>query len=156
MSSKFSGWTIKNTSEGPIKKSGIKKTKKKKDDKKERLILSSLNHAGFNPERNYIFHPTRHWKFDLALPDHRIAIEYEGGIYSNGGHNRGPIYADNCIKYREAALLGWIVLRYTCDDIDCKKIYSKPNVKGKKTLLWQCQGTKGIVNDVKLLISKLT
>lgn len=35
-----------------------------------------------------------------------------------GGHTRGKAYIDNCHKYNTAHLLGWIVLRYTIDDVD--------------------------------------
>ncbi len=35
-----------------------------------------------------------------------------------GGHTRGPVYVDNCRKYTAACVLGWMVLRYTIDDID--------------------------------------
>lgn len=34
-----------------------------------------------------------------------------------GAHTRGPGFIDNCRKYNTAALLGWIVLRYTIDDL---------------------------------------
>ena len=63
------------------------------------------------PEREYRFHPTRRWRFDLAYPDLKIAFECEGGVWSRGRHNRGQGFINDCEKYNEAALLGWTVYR---------------------------------------------
>lgn len=69
------------------------------------------------PEEEYIFHPDRKWRFDFAYPDLMIGIECEGGTWAKeaGRHNRGKGFRDDCIKYNEAALLGWRVLRFTSD-----------------------------------------
>ena len=71
------------------------------------------------PEEEFRFHPERKWRFDFAYPDQKIAIECEGGTWAKkaGRHNRGVGFRDDCIKYNEAALLGWIVLRFTSDMI---------------------------------------
>ncbi len=61
----------------------------------------------------YKFHPKRKWRFDYAIPELMIAIEYEGGIFKKGRHVRGKGYTDDCEKYNEAALRGWKVLRFT-------------------------------------------
>ena len=63
--------------------------------------------------REYVFHPTRRWRFDWAFPGRKVAVEYEGGVFIGGGHTRGVIYGQNCEKYGEAQLSGWIVLRFT-------------------------------------------
>jgi very-short-patch-repair endonuclease len=84
----------------------------------EAAMLYNLRVAGLpEPEREYKFHPTRKWRFDFAYPERKIAIEAEGGVWTNGGHNRGKIYTSNCEKYNAAALMGWCVLRYTTDMI---------------------------------------
>ena len=57
------------------------------------------------------------WRFDFAWPSHLVAVEIEGGIFVRGGHNRGPIYDENCTKYNAACLLGWRLLRYTVVDL---------------------------------------
>ncbi len=67
-----------------------------------------------DPVREYKFHPERKWRFDYAFPSVKIALEYEGGIWVNGGHNRGLIYSGNCEKYNAATMLGWQVYRITC------------------------------------------
>ena len=62
----------------------------------------------------YFARPARQWRFDLALPELKIAIEIEGGIFAKAGggrHNRGAGMKADLDKYAEAALLGWLVLR---------------------------------------------
>lgn len=53
------------------------------------------------------------WRFDVAIPSLRIAIEIEGGIHTGGRHTRGKGYAGDVDKYNAATVLGWKVLRYT-------------------------------------------
>lgn len=65
------------------------------------------------PEREHLFHPTRKWRFDYAWPGQKVAVEVEGGIYTQGRHTRGKGYADDMEKYNAAALRGWTLLRYT-------------------------------------------
>lgn len=61
------------------------------------------------------FHPIRKWRFDWALvrSKKQIAIEYDGGVFTGGGHVRGMIFSSNCEKLNTAALMGWTVLRFT-------------------------------------------
>lgn len=65
------------------------------------------------------FHPLRKWKFDYANSILKIAIEIEGVTHEGGGgrHQRPEGYAQDCTKYNAAQLLGWIVLRYTPQQI---------------------------------------
>jgi len=65
------------------------------------------------PVREYRFHPTRRWRFDFAWPDLMLAVETEGGTWTNGRHNRGKGFEADCEKYGEAMLLGWSVYRCT-------------------------------------------
>ena len=65
------------------------------------------------PVPEYRFHPVRRWRFDWAIPDSRIAIEQEGGIWTGGRHTRGTGFTKDCEKYGEAFALGWVVLRAT-------------------------------------------
>lgn len=57
--------------------------------------------------------PPRRWRFDLAWPGVKVACEIEGGIWANGRHTRGSGFEGDCIKYSEAAILGWRVIRVT-------------------------------------------
>lgn len=78
-----------------------------------KLILLNLK-VDFVTE--YRFHPVRKWRFDFAIPDSKIAIEYEG-VFNPGNkvsrHTHVIGFSNDCEKYNEAALLGWKVLRFT-------------------------------------------
>lgn len=70
-----------------------------------------------DPVMEYVFHETRKWRFDFAWPDLKVALEVEGGTWSNGRHTRGKGFADDCEKYAEACIDGWQVIRATGDQI---------------------------------------
>lgn len=61
----------------------------------------------------YKFHPRRRWRFDYALPEHKIAIEVEGGVWTRGRHITPKGFLNDMEKYNTAASMGWIVLRIT-------------------------------------------
>lgn len=63
------------------------------------------------PDAEYRFHPERKFRFDFAWPAHRVALEVEGGAYTNGRHTRGAGFVADCEKYTAAAVLGWRILR---------------------------------------------
>jgi len=63
------------------------------------------------PEREYRFHTARRWRFDLAWPDLRVAVEVDGGAFAGGRHTRGAGFREDCVKLCEAGALGWRVLR---------------------------------------------
>lgn len=65
------------------------------------------------PQREWRFHPVRKWRFDLAWPERLLAVEVEGGGFVQGRHTRGAGMEGDCVKYNEAALLGWTVIRVT-------------------------------------------
>lgn len=65
------------------------------------------------PVEEFRFHPKRKFRFDLAWPDRKLAVEQEGGVYSHGRHVRGKGFTADCVKYAEALCLGWRVLRVT-------------------------------------------
>lgn len=55
----------------------------------------------------------RKWRFDYAIPDKKIAIEVEGGVWIEGRHNRASGFLKDMDKYNMAAALGWRLLRAT-------------------------------------------
>lgn len=57
--------------------------------------------------------PARQWRFDYAFIAERVAVEVEGGAFSNGRHVRGAGFVGDMAKYNFAAVRGWAVLRYT-------------------------------------------
>ena len=70
------------------------------------------------PEREFRFHRVRKWRFDFAWPDYHLAVEVEGGIWSQGRHTRGQGFIQDCFKYNAAALQGWRVLRFPAELIN--------------------------------------
>lgn len=55
----------------------------------------------------------RNFRFDYALPTKKIAIEIQGGTWTQGKHTRGKGYQNDCEKLNLAQTLGWNVLWYT-------------------------------------------
>ena len=76
-----------------------------------RKIVKKTTWYSFEPE--YKFFKTRKWRFDYANFDLKVAVEVEGGAYTNGRHTRGEGFINDMEKYNMAIELGWVVLRYT-------------------------------------------
>lgn len=66
-------------------------------------------------EREYRFAPPRKWRLDFWLPEHKIGVEVEGGVFISGGHNRGKGYEKDLEKYNTATSMGIRLLRYSTD-----------------------------------------
>lgn len=63
------------------------------------------------------FHPVRKWRFDYAIPELKLAIEVEGGIWTQGRHTRGKGFLGDMEKYNQAAADGWTLYRTTPKDL---------------------------------------
>lgn len=61
----------------------------------------------------YKFHPTRKWRFDWAITERRIAIEYEGLMSEKSRHTTKKGFTGDTDKYNEAQIRGWKVIRVT-------------------------------------------
>ena len=59
----------------------------------------------------------RRFRFDFCWPEHRVAVEIQGGVYSNGQHVRGKGYERDMEKHNLATLAGWTVLYFTGNQI---------------------------------------
>jgi len=68
------------------------------------------------PVPEYRFH-TRRWRFDYAWPLHMLAMEIDGGVWTQGRHSRGAGKIADMEKLSEAAILGWRVLYAVPDDL---------------------------------------
>lgn len=66
---------------------------------------------GVEVKAEYRFHPVRKWRFDYALPEYKIALEVEGGVWIGGRHTSSQGFIKDMEKYNTAALMGWRVLR---------------------------------------------
>jgi len=102
-------------------------------DKHEVPMAIQIRAAGLpEPERDYRFGAVaaggvgkglrarlaraklKDWRFDLAWPEHHIALEIEGAA-GHGRHTNASGYKEDCRKYNAASLLGWTVYRVTGD-----------------------------------------
>lgn len=90
--------------------------------------LKALRFPAFETEHQ--FHPTRRWRFDFAWPELMIAAEVEGGTWTGGRHTRGLGFHNDCVKYGEAAILGWRVLR-----LDSKLVKSGEGIEMLERLI---------------------
>lgn len=94
-----------------------------------RLVKSDLR---LDCVREYQFHPVRKWRFDYAIPEVKIAIEVEGGVFkersyigkdgfihttTGGRHTSGVGFLKDMEKYNTATALGWRLLRTTPDNL---------------------------------------
>lgn len=75
-------------------------------------FLCGWRQAGFEGSdltTEYVFHDERKWRFDIAWPGLRVAVELDGMGF---GHQAIARLKQNYEKQNAAAELGWIVLRY--------------------------------------------
>lgn len=63
--------------------------------------------------KEYRFYKNRQWRFDYALPKYKIAIEVEGGVWTQGRHVRPVGFLGDMNKYNMATLMGWRLFRTT-------------------------------------------
>lgn len=63
--------------------------------------------------REYRFALDRRFRFDFAWVDKKVAVECEGGVWTQGAHGRGSGISRDIEKYNLAACLGWKVLRFS-------------------------------------------
>lgn len=61
----------------------------------------------------YKFSDQRKFRFDFAIPEQKIGIEYEGLMSKKSRHTTSTGYSKDCEKYNLAQIEGWRVLRYT-------------------------------------------
>jgi hypothetical protein len=64
-------------------------------------------------KRRWTFEQTakpRLWRFDIAFPAAKIAVEIQGGTFIAGAHSRGASQTGDNLKLIYAQLEGWTVL----------------------------------------------
>lgn len=91
--------------------------------------LSSILREDAHPE--FVFHPTRKFRFDLAFPESHIALEINGAVFqrkgakrchfcgniAGGGHTYGKGAEKDMLKRNLANIAGWTVLEYQWREI---------------------------------------
>lgn len=74
------------------------------------LYLKSI---GIEYKTEYVFHPTRKWRADIAIPSLKTLIEFDGIMSAKSRHTSVTGFSNDCEKTNQAQILGWKVLRYT-------------------------------------------
>lgn len=86
-----------------------------------------------DPVEEFRFHPTRRWRLDLCWPDQKLALEIEGGVFTNGAHIRPTGFIKDIEKYNSLSILGYSLLRFTpkqmerCESYDFLREWFKNN-----------------------------
>lgn len=96
-----------------------KKTRQTKPQPSKTDFFTTLCRSDLKVEcvKEYKFHPTRRWRFDYAIPNHKIALEVEGGVWTGGRHTSPKGFLGDVEKYNTATLMGWRVLRTIPDEL---------------------------------------
>lgn len=83
----------------------------------ERAFLWHWQHITEGPKLTpeHRFYSERRWRFDFAHLESKVAVELEGGTWTNGRHNRAAGFQNDCEKYNYATSFGWSVFRLTGD-----------------------------------------
>ncbi len=83
----------------------------------EATLAQHLKAHNISFEREFKFHDVRKWRSDFLIVGHKLLVEVEGGIWSNGRHTRGDGYQTDMIKYNAATELGYRVLRFSTGQV---------------------------------------
>lgn len=73
--------------------------------------------TGFTITPEYRFDDKRRWRIDYAIVEKKIAIEVEGGAYTQGRHTRGVGFIADMEKYNELTRHGWRLIRVIPKDL---------------------------------------
>ena len=76
-----------------------------------RALAESLGANGLSQEHQ--FHKSRRWRFDVAWPELKVTFEYEGIFSLRSRHTTATGLSNDCEKYNQAQIAGWIVIRAT-------------------------------------------
>lgn len=91
----------------------------KRIDRADDMAKLLAMHGVTGWQREHAFHPTRRWRFDIAFPDAKVAVEIDGLRYDNlAGHQTVAGVIADCEKYEAALLAGWTVYRVPAPWLD--------------------------------------
>lgn len=96
-----------------------KKSRQKSNSAKLTDVFTTICKTDLRVEcvKEFKFHPVRKWRFDYAIPKHKIALEVEGGVWTGGRHTSSVGFMKDMEKYNTATLMGWRVFRTTPDEL---------------------------------------
>jgi very-short-patch-repair endonuclease len=81
------------------------------------IVIAWFKAHGIDVVPEYRFHARRKWRFDFAVLSAKVAIEVQGGIFTQGRHTRGAALLKEMEKLNHAAAAGWRVLYSTPDNL---------------------------------------
>lgn len=87
-------------------------------DLEDTLVFQLQALSAPEPVREYRFDKVRRWRFDLAWPDRMLAVEVQGGVWSQGKHGRGSGVAKDYEKLNTAQIMGWKVLQFETSSVN--------------------------------------
>lgn len=79
----------------------------------EEQLAWQLRAEGLTFDREYRFHESRLWRLDFWFADAKLAIEIDGGGWTNGRHSRGEGIERDCEKASYVAMAGYRLMRVT-------------------------------------------
>lgn len=88
------------------------------------LLLIHLRELGLEAVPEFRFHEARKWRFDAWIPEARIGIELDGGMFSGGRHSkglshmRGAALIGDYEKQNVAQMMGIRILRFTNHQVE--------------------------------------
>lgn len=113
---------LRSSKSPPKKRSRVKQVQPDRESQ-FRLLFEKLAITVAQPRSQFVFHPSRKWRFDFAWPELFVAVEIDGGIFIGGaksGHRSVGGMMSDMEKLNQAAILGWCVLRFHSKDLDSK------------------------------------
>jgi hypothetical protein len=85
----------------------------------EMMLLTRLEAASLPlGQGQYRFFPGHQYRWDRCWVAQMVAVEVQGGVWSNGAHSRGSGVQRDCLKLSIGAALGWRVLPVTREMIE--------------------------------------
>lgn len=93
------------------------KPKRQKKSDRYALFIGLLKQLDHRWVAEYRFHATRMWRFDVARPDIKLAVEIDGGCWVKGRHSRGKGQIEDMAKSNAAVIDGWQVLHFPPEQI---------------------------------------
>ncbi len=101
----------------PLEVQVAKHKKAKLDISESELLRLQASNSGFHGIREYRFDPLRRWRIDLAFPGLMLAVEIDGGAFTEGRHTRGVGFVKDMEKSNALTLAGWRLLRFTPEQV---------------------------------------
>ena len=85
----------------------------------ETLLAIHLEELGVPFERQYRYVPGRLFCADFAIPELRLLIEVQGGVYTGQAHGSIKGILADLERGNHAALHGWRMMRFSTSDVKC-------------------------------------